>query len=178
MQSASREALTRIGSVIKNPEIRSIAPVILRALNDPVNKTQESLTALLETAFVHVIDAPSLALIMPILRRALTDKSTTTKKMATQIIGNMYSLTEAKDLAPYIADVIPGLQASLVGPISPLWPQPTAADNTLSHYHTHYHTHTITITLTHTHYHYHTITHYHTHLPRAPSWILHPRYVG
>ena len=111
------QALKQIGSVIKNPEIQVLVPVLLEALADPSNKAQGCLQALLNTEFVHVIDPPSLALIMPTLKRTLEIRSTDTKKMAAQIIGNMYSLTDKKDLAPYLPDVLPGLKQSLVDPV-------------------------------------------------------------
>ena len=117
VQTSGAQALKQIGSVIKNPEIQLLVPVLLEALADPSNKAQVCLQALLNTEFVHVVDPPSLALIMPTLKRTLEIRSTDTKKMAAQIIGNMYSLTDKKDLAPYLPDVLPGLKTSLVDPV-------------------------------------------------------------
>lgn len=117
VQASGSQALKQIGSVIKNPEIQELVPVLLDSLSDPSNRAQACLQALLETEFVHVIDPPSLALIMPTLKRTMEARSTDTKKMAAQIIGNMYSLTDKKDLSPYLPDVLPGLKQSLVDPV-------------------------------------------------------------
>lgn len=117
VQEAGGDALRVIGSVIKNPEIQAIVPVLLRALEDPSKNTSKCLHSLLETKFVHFIDAPSLALIMPVVQRAFMDRSSETRKMAAQIIGNMYSLTDQKDLTPYLPNILPGLKTSLLDPV-------------------------------------------------------------
>lgn len=117
VQEAGGDALRVIGSVIKNPEIQAIVPVLLQALEDPSKNTSKCLHSLLQTKFVHFIDAPSLALIMPVVQRAFMDRSSETRKMAAQIIGNMYSLTDQKDLAPYLPNILPGLKTSLLDPV-------------------------------------------------------------
>ncbi|XP_005190412.2 stalled ribosome sensor GCN1 [Musca domestica] len=117
VQQAGADALKVIGSVIKNPEIQAIVPVLLKALEDPSRYTSICLQNLLQTKFVHFIDAPSLALIMPVVQRAFLDRSTETRKMSAQIIGNMYSLTDQKDLTPYLPNIIPGLKMSLLDPV-------------------------------------------------------------
>lgn len=116
VQTAGRASLQKIGSVIKNPEIQNIVPSILAALDDPHAHSEKCLRLLLETAFIHVIDAPSLALVMPILQRSLNDRSSKLKKSAAQIIGNMYTLTDPKDLAPYLPALLPGVQEALLDP--------------------------------------------------------------
>ncbi|XP_059218129.1 stalled ribosome sensor GCN1 isoform X2 [Stomoxys calcitrans] len=117
VQESGADALKVIGSVIKNPEIQALVPVLLKALEDPSRNTSVCLQSLLQTKFVHFIDAPSLALIMPVVQRAFMDRSTETRKMSSQIIGNMYSLTDQKDLTPYLPNIIPGLKMSLLDPV-------------------------------------------------------------
>ncbi|KAI8828909.1 armadillo-type protein [Chytriomyces cf. hyalinus JEL632] len=117
VQESAKQALNEFGSVIKNPEIQELVPELLAALVDPNENTQPALTALLETSFVHYIDSPSLALIVPILQRGLIERVTETKKRAAQIMGQMATLTDQKDLIPYLPILLPGLKEVLVDPV-------------------------------------------------------------
>ncbi|KAI8916484.1 armadillo-type protein [Powellomyces hirtus] len=117
VQESAKQALNQFGNVIKNPEIQALVPVLLSALVDPNGKTGAALSALLDTAFVHYIDAPSLALLVPILQRGLRERSTDIKKRAAQIMGNMASLTDPKDLVPYLDSLMPELKEVLVDPV-------------------------------------------------------------
>ncbi|KAJ3153392.1 translational activator of GCN4 [Geranomyces michiganensis] len=117
VQESAKHALNQFGNVIKNPEIQALVPVLLAALVDPNGKTGAALSALLDTAFVHYIDAPSLALLVPILQRGLRERSTDIKKRAAQIMGNMASLTDPKDLVPYLDSLMPELKEVLVDPV-------------------------------------------------------------
>ncbi|GAB2287177.1 eIF-2-alpha kinase activator GCN1 [Dionaea muscipula] len=118
VQSAGQMALQQVGSVIKNPEILSLVPTLLRALTDPNDHTKYCLDILLQTTFVNSIDAPSLALLVPIVHRGLRERSAETKKKAAQIVGNMCSLvTEPRDMIPYITLLLPEVKKVLVDPI-------------------------------------------------------------
>ncbi|KAJ3329947.1 translational activator of GCN4 [Blyttiomyces sp. JEL0837] len=114
VQETAKQALNHFGQVIKNPEIQEHVPVLINALVDPNNKTLPALSALLETSFVHYIDSPSLALIVPILQRGLGERVTDIKKKGAQIMGQMSTLTDQKDLIPYLPTLMPGLKEVLV----------------------------------------------------------------
>ncbi|KAK1290119.1 hypothetical protein QJS10_CPB18g01878 [Acorus calamus] len=118
VQSAGQTALQQVGSVIKNPEISALVPILLKGLTDPNEYTRHSLDILLQTTFINSIDAPSLALLVPIVHRGLRERSADTKKKAAQIVGNMCSLvTEPKDMIPYIGLLLPEVKKVLVDPI-------------------------------------------------------------
>lgn len=42
------------------------------------------------------MDAPALALMMPILKRALNDRDSEGRKMASQVITNLFAISEEK----------------------------------------------------------------------------------
>ncbi|ODM88729.1 Translational activator GCN1, partial [Orchesella cincta] len=107
VQEAAAKALQLIGSVIQNPEVLNLVPVLLEALQDPGKKA-----GFVYSQFVHVVDPPSLALIMPVVERAFGDRSTENRKLAAKIIGNMYALTDSGDLAPYLESVMPGIKGA------------------------------------------------------------------
>jgi hypothetical protein len=117
VQDAGSQALKQIGSVIKSPEVQLLVPLLLEALKNPSNKAQPCLQALLDTEFDHKVDPPSLALIMPSVKRSLELRSADSKKMAAKVISNLYDVTDRKDLAPYLKDVLPGLKQSLTDPL-------------------------------------------------------------
>uniref|UniRef100_A0A7S1C9J2 TOG domain-containing protein n=1 Tax=Bicosoecida sp. CB-2014 TaxID=1486930 RepID=A0A7S1C9J2_9STRA len=118
VQQAGREALQDVGSVIRNPEILELVPMLLGALSDPADRTGEALDSLTDTAFVHSIDPPSLALIVPILRRGLAARKSAIKSKAAMIVGNMSSLIQdEKDILPYLNQLVPQLKKTLLDPI-------------------------------------------------------------
>lgn len=117
VQAAGAQALQQIASVVKNPEIQPVVPMLLDALANPTTKSHPVLAVLNSTEFEHRIGAPSLALIMPTIKRALESRSTDSKKMAAQLIASMNHVTERKDLSPYLSEVLPGLRDSLVDPV-------------------------------------------------------------
>lgn len=118
VKESARNSLADISSVIKNPEILRLSPILLAALSDPANKLKDALEALLECEFMHSIDVPSLALLVPILARALKDRGADLKRKSSAITGNMMSMvSEPKALTAYLSQVLPGLKDCLIDPI-------------------------------------------------------------
>lgn len=121
VQRAAREALNRYGTVVRNPEIKSLSSLILEALANPPQYTDRCLTALLRTAFSHIIDGPSLALVEPVLTRALCDRGTggtEVKRKAAQIIGNLATdLVDPRDLETVLGTIVPALVDCLSDPV-------------------------------------------------------------
>lgn len=118
VKTSAEEALVEISKVIRNPEISSISPVLLKALTDPADNTIKALEELIATEFLHAIDAPSLALIVPILHRGLRDRGATTKRFSGLITGNITTMiNDPKDFVPYLPLLLPDLQGCLLDPI-------------------------------------------------------------
>ncbi|KAL7541160.1 hypothetical protein ACHAXR_010687, partial [Thalassiosira sp. AJA248-18] len=117
VKSSAEEALEEICKVIKNPEISSISPILLRALTD-ASGTLHALEALISTEFVHAIDAPSLSIIIPVVHRGLRDRAATTKRYAALISGNICTMVnDARDFVPYLPILLPDLKSTLLDPI-------------------------------------------------------------
>ena len=117
VRESANTSLKRFGDVVENPEIQAMVPVLLAALVNPSDKTPKALDALLTTTFAHFIDSSSLALLVPILDRGLRERSADVKRKAAAIVGNMATLTDGKDLVPYLNQLVPLLRSVLVDPV-------------------------------------------------------------
>jgi len=118
VSSAATAALRNIGSVVRNPEIASLVPLLIESMTKGGEHTKKALHALIHTSFTNVVDVPSLALVIPILCNAMSDRSSTTKKMAAQVIGGICSLiAEPKSIVPYLAQLLRGIKSILTDPI-------------------------------------------------------------
>ncbi|KAL7422316.1 translational activator of GCN4 [Cryptotrichosporon argae] len=117
VKSAANTSLKRFGEVLENPEVKALQSTLMKALADPAANITKALSALLKTTFEHYLDAPSLALVMPIIDRGLRQRSSETKRKSVQIVGNMASLTESRDLVPYLHELMPLVHDVLVDPV-------------------------------------------------------------
>lgn len=117
VQECAKNALSTFGSVIKNPEIEEISSTLISALVDPNKKTSTALDVLLRTTFVHYIDSPSLSFLAPIIERGLTERSANIKRKSSMLLGNMASLTDEKDLLPYMPKLLPLMKEVLIDPV-------------------------------------------------------------
>ena len=117
VQEAAGQALKQLCQAIRNPEISSLSKIIMAALQDPANQTHACLVAITKLEFRHFIDAASLSLIIPIVQRGFKERSSETRRLAAQIIGALYLLTNQRDLSPYLNSVIPGIKTSILDPV-------------------------------------------------------------
>ena len=116
--TAATAALKNIGSVVRNPEIASLVPLLIESITKGGEHTKKALNALINTSFTNVVDVPSLALVIPILTNAMSDRSSSTKKMAAQVIGGICSLiAEPKSILPYLSELLNGIKSILIDPI-------------------------------------------------------------
>ncbi|CAO1627100.1 unnamed protein product [Sympodiomycopsis kandeliae] len=117
VRAAGNRSLKQFGSVMKNPEVKSMVPTLLQALVDPTSKTAPALNRLLSQTFAHYLDAPSLALVIPIVDRGLRDRSAQVQRDGAKITGNLASLTDAKDLRGHLGRLMPLIREVLVSPV-------------------------------------------------------------
>lgn len=114
VHDAAIEAIKKIGSVIRCPEIGDMLEIIIKALANTNTHLNEALNILLETSFAHAIDAPSLSLLVPLLDAGLTMHDNQSKQMSAILLGNICSLTQnPHDLLPYMSILIPAIKTSL-----------------------------------------------------------------
>ena len=93
VHEAAIEAIRKIGSVIKCPEIGDMLEIIIKALANTNLHLYEALNIVLETSFAHAIDAPSLSLLVPLLDAGLTMHDNKCKQMSATLMGNICQLT-------------------------------------------------------------------------------------
>jgi len=114
VHDAALKAISKIGSVIKCPEVAELLDIIIKALGNSNIYLNDCLEALLSTSFVHAIDAPSLSLLIPLVDIGLTRHDNISKQAASKLVGNICSLTQdPEDLLPYMKILIPAIKNSL-----------------------------------------------------------------
>ena len=116
VQEEARLALKQVADVISNPEIKGLSPILLKSYSD-LDATGHALESIAKTTFINCVDAASLALIVPVVIRGLRLRESESKIRAAQIIANMCSLvSDVRDVFPYLDNLLPGLQITLLDP--------------------------------------------------------------
>lgn len=112
---AALEAFREATTVIRNPELQTLAPGLIDATVNPDSKTEVCLNQLMEQTFVNAVDSAGLALVVPVLTRGLKERKSDLKKKAAKTTGNMCALvSEARFLAPFVPMLLPEVKKALV----------------------------------------------------------------
>ena len=114
VQETAVSVLKDIASAIKNPEIVDVSSILIEAISNPYENSQNALSALLETEFKHYLDPPSIALIIPIIDYNLKIQNDTLKRQASHIIGSLQNIiSNTNDLVQYKDIIVPDLKGAL-----------------------------------------------------------------
>jgi hypothetical protein len=114
IRTSAHEALTLIGSTIRNPELTLIVDVLIKSIADPFYENKKGLNILLKTEFAHFIDVPALSLIVPIIEYALTSRDQESKELAGKIVATItFLIKDPRDLMPYLKMLIKALKEAV-----------------------------------------------------------------
>jgi hypothetical protein len=111
----ARKALTLVGGIIRNNEIKNSFSVYLKLLENPSKQNiREAMYAIQSTRFVTAVDPASLSIFVPVLEKCLDED----KKSTSLIIANLSDIVaNAADLRPYGVRIIEPLKKILGDPV-------------------------------------------------------------
>ncbi|EGB12041.1 protein kinase regulator [Aureococcus anophagefferens] len=110
VKQAAKSSLGECCTVIHNPDVQPIVPVLISANANP-KENVTALDRLMGTTFVSQVDRPTLAIIVPVLGRGLRDRDVQMKRKCCVVVDNMCKLVcDAKDVEPFIDKLLPELK--------------------------------------------------------------------
>mmetsp|Transcript_18569 Transcript_18569/g.57180 ORF Transcript_18569/g.57180 Transcript_18569/m.57180 type:complete len:331 (-) Transcript_18569:46-1038(-) len=110
VKQAAKASLGECCTVIHNPDVQPIVPVLISANANP-KENVTALDRLMGTTFVSQVDRPTLAIIVPVLGRGLRDRDVQTKRKCCVVVDNMCKLVcDAKDVEPFVDKLLPELK--------------------------------------------------------------------
>ncbi|CAD8213344.1 unnamed protein product [Paramecium octaurelia] len=118
VKAEANKSLNEIGSTIKNPEISSIADILIISLSNPYDENLRGLQVVLETKFRHYIDAPAMSLLIPIIDYGLRAQDSNQRRQASILIGGLpHLIQKTDDLVPYMNLIVGGLEVVIGDPL-------------------------------------------------------------
>ncbi|XP_042586329.1 eIF-2-alpha kinase activator GCN1-like [Cyprinus carpio] len=114
VQKAGQQALRQIGSVIRNPEILAITPILLDALDGPVLNRKRS--PAMQTSAGHQDLSPYLPSVIPGLKASLLDPVPEVRTVSAKALGAMVKgMGESSfdDLLPWLMETLASEQSSV-----------------------------------------------------------------
>tara|TARA_Y100000389_G_C17238014_1_gene401623 strand:+ start:14 stop:634 length:621 start_codon:yes stop_codon:yes gene_type:complete len=110
VKKSAKQALIECCTVIHNPDVKPIVPVLVSANANP-KENINALDRLMGTTFVSRVERSTLAIIVPLLARGLRDRNVQTKRKCAVVIDNMCKLVCcSKDVELFVDKLLPELK--------------------------------------------------------------------
>ncbi|KAG5457495.1 MAG: armadillo-type protein, partial [Olpidium bornovanus] len=107
---AAKECLTKMCTLIGNPDIENVVPEIVDSIVNP-DRVPEVIDLLGLTTFVKKMEAPTLTIMVPLLIRALVERSVPLRRKTGLIIESMCKLVDDPEIvAPFLPSLLPCLK--------------------------------------------------------------------
>ncbi|ODV61402.1 translational elongation factor 3 [Ascoidea rubescens DSM 1968] len=119
VKRAATATMTKATETVQNKDIEKFIPKLIECIAKPT-LVPETVHTLGATTFVSEVTIATLSIMVPLLTRGLAERDTSIKRKSAVIVDNMCKLVDDPQIvAPFMADLLPGLKKNYDGIADP-----------------------------------------------------------